>query len=43
MSQQLETATRQLLSPVGIDNKGIEKTLQQRGQILNLSPGVTDL
>ena len=29
MSQQLETATRQLLSPVGIDNKDIEKTLDQ--------------
>jgi TldD protein len=29
MSQHLETVTRQLLSPVGIDNRDIEKTLDQ--------------
>ena len=29
MSQQLEKATRQLLSPVGIDNRDIEKTLDK--------------
>ncbi len=29
MSTQLETATRQLLSPVGIDSRDIEKTLDQ--------------